>query len=170
MLRVDVLDFNRHTLWRSTGGITVAMDPELIAAASAVAGVTLQEAIGFVRDQLALILQRRRIEAQNIDSELLDAPLRTVVADVSLAERERQRLEELIDVTRHPGDSDRAGFEELRRCLESILGQHVTFRGEDRPATGSPTAPAHVEGQRIFHVNGERNVIIAGDHHGSISL
>jgi hypothetical protein len=154
------------------------LDPALITAAGTVATVTLTEAVGFLRDQVSVLLQRRRDKATAvITSELLDGPLELVAVSEEVLETHRPGLQHLWhELGPQPGDTEkpedevRARLDELRAELESVVGRHITFAGEDRPRTGSPLVPERYEGQRTFTVIGERNVTIGGDHHGQISV
>jgi hypothetical protein len=151
------------------------MDPHFVAVASVVATVSLQEATGFVRDQVALLLQRRQEKVLTADSKLLDGQLRNVAVDKTLVEQERPTLERLraeLEPTANGQPTDpqqaRTAFEELRAALERVLGQHVTFAGEDRPRTGTPARPPRTEGQRIFNISGQGNLTIGGDYRDGV--
>jgi hypothetical protein len=153
------------------------MDPQLATVAGAVATVSLQEAVGFVRDQVALILQRRRDNVMAVNSDLLDGRLEEVAVDVTVVERERPALERLwaeLEPIAEGQATDpqrsRAAFEELRAVLERVLGQHLTFTGENRPRTGTPSQHPPAEPQTVFYVSGPGNVTIGGDYRGTINM
>ena len=61
-------------------------------------------------------------------------------------------------------------IEAARILLEQIYGQHITFEGERRPATGTALAAQTGDvGQYATQViaSGERAVAVGGDIHGS---
>jgi hypothetical protein len=153
------------------------LDPTLLTAAGTVATVTLTEAVGFLRDQASSMLQRRRDRAAVVTSELLDGPLELDAVDDGALEDNRVRLRQLwYELGPQPGDAEaddevtRTRLEDLRGRLEDVVGRRITFTGEDRPRTGTPVTASRVEGQRTFHVAGDRNVTVGGDHHGQITM
>ncbi len=128
-------------------------------------GVALTEGIKFLYGQTTELLKRRRDQAQVADSgtppsptdlvahqpEVLDRKLQRSEVDFTVVashERElrdlRSWLTDYVDGLADVDPNDRQLLERvsaLRALLELAYGQHLTFRGEDRPASGTPLAP-----------------------------
>jgi hypothetical protein len=65
----------------------------------------------------------------------------------------RHRLEDIAEGYETPRDDDPsvlAAAAALRDAIEDVIGQRITFRGEDRPATGSPTVTGRVTATQRF--------------------
>ncbi len=132
---------------------------------SVLGGVALTEGIKFLYGQTTELLKRRRDQAQVADNgitspsptdlvahqpEVLDRKLQRSEVDfgvVASYERElrdlRSWLTDYVDGLADVNPNDRQLLERvsaLRALLELAYGQHLTFRGEDRPASGTPLA------------------------------
>ena len=156
-------------------------------------GVALTEGIKFLYGQVTELLKRRRDKAEEaaVDppavpagpAPVLDAPLSPRPVDLQVLAANEARLRELrreladyADGLAEPDPADRRLMEQvaaLRGLLELAYGQHVTFRGEQRPSTGSPLpadAPATVESY-VANVtaSGPGAVAVGRDNTGNIS-
>jgi hypothetical protein len=116
-------------------------------------------------------------QAQALDGPLVERPVDAgVVADNEARLRElRRELADYADGLAEPDPADRRLLEQvaaLRGLLELAYGQHVTFRGEHRPATGSPLeagAPAAVESYVANVTASGPGAVAAGrDIHGGV--
>lgn len=156
-------------------------------------GVALTEGIKFLYGQVTELLKRRRDGAEQAAAEppvvparqaqVLDGPLVQRPVDVGVVTGNEARLRELrreladySDGVAEPDPADRRLQEQvaaLRGLLELAYGQHVTFRGEQRPSTGSPLpadAPAAVESY-VANVtaSGPGAVAVGRDNTGNIA-
>jgi len=159
----------------------------------ALGGVALTEGIKFLYGQVTELLRRRRDRAEQAAAEppvvpagqapVLDGPLSPRPVDVAVVAGNEARLRELrreladyADGLAEPDLADRRLLEQvaaLRGLLELAYGQHVTFRGEHRPATGSPLpadTPAAVESYvATVTASGPGAVAVGRDNTGSIT-
>lgn len=147
------------------------VDPISLGALGAVA---LTQGIQFLYTQAGAILQRRRERRDAVaagtappaepipvqdPSHVLNGQLAPLHIDEAAAEElanvVRDLRKELSDyaqgVEPESGDVDDAvrNTLALRDALESIVGQTITFRGEDRPATGTPVITGTVTAKEI---------------------
>ncbi len=128
---------------------------------SVLGGVALTEGIKFLYGQTTELLKRRRDREQAGEdgavpctevvvqrSELLDQPLSRVAVDYDIVATHDQQLRDLrgglADYVDGLADVDPTDVRllkqvaSLRALLELAYGQHLTFQGEQRPATGTP--------------------------------
>jgi len=119
-------------------------------------GVAATEGIKFLYGQAAEVLkgwrERRHKNAGPVDvpivaNDVLDAAPTTTVVDPGVVEREQRELVRLVgalspyaqgiaDIAVTDAELGR-DVQRLRQLLEAAYGQRLTFRGEDRPPTGS---------------------------------
>lgn len=127
-------------------------DPFTLAALGAVA---ISEGIKFVYGQAAELLKRRRErKATGVDptepipienAEVLDGPLKPAKPDYEILESMQERVTALaVELSKYrdglvePPPAAMKTVDELRKALEAIYGQRITFRGEQgREATGT---------------------------------
>jgi hypothetical protein len=134
------------------------MDPLTL---SAVGGVVLGEGIKFLYNQAGEILRRRRErreakeagkaparvpEPAPVSPDILEGELAPVTIDFEAVERLEQELRALrsslhdyADGIEPVSNENTALLKEtdaLRRCLEAIYQQRITFKGEERPPSG----------------------------------
>jgi hypothetical protein len=134
--------------------------------ASVLGGIALSEGIKFLYGQVTELLKRRRDRADEAvgapvvpaeQADLLDGPLtlrpvdaQVVTAHESKLKQLRRDLSDYADDMEPVDPANRQLIQQvnaLRGLLELAYGQHLTFRGEQRPTTGSPLpaeAPAQV--------------------------
>lgn len=162
---------------------------------AALGGVALTEGIKFLYGQATELLKRHRDRAEKpthaAESPMvpsgeiaaLDGALTPKPVDEAVVEYNQARLLELrralgdyADGLAAPDPADRRLLEQvaaLRGLLELAYGQHVTFRGEDRPATGSalPADAPEVVGGYVATVtaSGPGAVAVGRDNTGSIT-
>ncbi len=127
---------------------------------AALGGAALTGGITFLYGQVTELLKRRRDRAEQAAAaaeppmvpagpvEVLDGSLVARPVDLDVVAGNEARLRELrreladyADGLVEPDPADERLLEQvaaLRGLLELAYGQHVTFRGEQRPATGSP--------------------------------
>ncbi len=128
---------------------------------SVLGGVALNEGIKFLYGQTTELLKRRRDQEQATATgaasstevavqrpEVLDQPLSRVEVDFGVVASHDQQLREmrggLADYAEGLADVDPTDVRllkqvaSLRALLELAYGQHLTFQGETRPATGTP--------------------------------
>lgn len=134
-------------------------------ALGALGALALGEGIKFLYDQARTVLQRWRekrdrdvVEISASASPVLDAPLSGVVVAESVVAahaealgRLRRHLIEYAEEGRAPDPADAdllEAVDTLRRVLEVILGQRITFSGERRDMTGTVVDVA-VEAQLV---------------------
>jgi hypothetical protein len=136
----------------------VVMEPFSLAALSA---VTLTEGVKFLYGQAGEILKRRR-ERKKAEEEgrpvpapepveipdqgILEGELAPAIVDLETVERLEEDLKVLSQRLGNyaggieevdPGDQELLQtFDALRRVLEAIYQQRITFKGEDRPPSG----------------------------------
>lgn len=120
----------------------------------ALGGVVLGEGIRFLYDQARELLARWRakrdrevVDADAAGAEVLDAPLPAVEVPAARVSEHAELLtslrRELIEYAEEgrapePGDHDLLRrVEALRRALEVVRGQRITFSGEARERTGT---------------------------------
>ncbi len=124
-------------------------------------GVALTEGIKFLYGQTTELLKRRRDREQSAEGEgvtstriavqrpeLLDQPLSRVDVDLDVVAAHAEQFHELrgglADYADGLADVDPTDVRllkqvaALRALLELAYGQHLTFQGEQRPATGTP--------------------------------
>ena len=168
------------------------MDPLSLAALGAAA---LTQGIGFLYGQLGDLLRRRRERRSQAGSpptgaadipppgetgQILDQPLRPGPVNEEALDHHADQLAALRGLLHpyvegdrqiEPGNSQLLDqVEAARLLLEQIYQQHITFRGEQRPGTGSALqVQAGDVGQfaRQVIASGERAVAIGGDVSGS---
>ncbi len=148
----------------------------------------LCEATRFLHGQVTELLQRARQGAEQApvvpvgQLGVLDAPLVERPVDLAVLagyegwlRQQRGELADYVDGVAEPESADRRLLERvaaLRGLLELAFGQHVTFRGEQRPATGSPLpggAPAAVGGYvATVMASGSGAVAVGRDIHGDV--
>jgi hypothetical protein len=158
-------------------------------------GAALTEGIKFLYGQVTELLKRRRDKTgmtagtavepavvSAVQPAVLDGPLEKPVDQAAVEDNQARLLElrralgDYADGLAEPDPADPRLLEQvaaLRGLLELVYGQHVTFRGEQRPATGSPLpagAPAAV-GSYVATVtaSGPGAVAVGRDNTGSIS-
>lgn len=120
---------------------------------SVLGGVALTEGVKFLYGQATELLRRRRdrkageagdaeVALPELDGEL-ELPLRPDQAVVERVEPElkelRRRLQDYVDDIEPVTGDDRALLETadaVRKLLEAVYGQRITFRGEQREASG----------------------------------
>lgn len=146
---------------RSKGDPTLA-DPLTLGALGALA---LSEGIKFLYDQARTVLQRWRdkrdtniIEVAASTSPVLDAPLTEaavpealVAANAESLSALRRALMDYAEEGRAADPSDRdllSTVDALRRVLEVVYSQRITFKGEQRDSTGT-TVDVAVEAQVV---------------------
>lgn len=176
------------------------MDPLTLAG---VGGVALTEGIKFLYGQAADLLREWRSRGDEaaastaeVRAELPDAVGGGVLeaeVDLERVGAHSDRLTRLCgDVGNYANgiatitDEDRRIFEltaELRDTLEEVLGQHITFNGEQRMATGTPIVSGRVtaetvegtaDGVAAETISGETHVVGSVDvgtvaEHGSVA-
>ncbi len=161
---------------------------------AALGGAALTGGITFLYGQVTELLKRRRDRAEQAAAaeppvvpggpvEVLDGALVARPVDLTVVAGNEARLLELrrglgdyADGLVTPDPADRRLLEQvaaLRGLLELAYGQHVTFRGEQRPATGSPLqagTPAQVSSY-VANVtaSGPGAVAVGRDNTGSIT-
>jgi len=132
-------------------------DPLSIGALGAVA---ITEGIKFVYGQAAELLKRRRerqatgveptAEIEPAHTEILDGDLQPLRPDYEILDQLHERITALaVELSKYndgllePEPSTAAAVDELRRALEAVYGQRITFKGEhERDATGTIVAGA----------------------------
>ncbi|MGY1691979.1 hypothetical protein [Geodermatophilus sp. SYSU D01105] len=159
----------------------------------ALGGAALTGGITFLYGQVTELLKRRRDRAEQAAAAPPTVPTGPVeVLDGSLVERPvdldvvagnearllelRRELTDYADGLTRPDPADGRLLEQvaaLRGLLELAYGQHVTFRGEQRPATGSPleAGASTAVGSYVATVtaSGPGAVAVGRDNTGSIS-
>lgn len=162
---------------------------------AALGAVALTQGIGFLYGQLGDLLRRRRerrsqagdapvgaadIPPQGAGGQILDAPLRPGPIDEAALDRHADQLAALRGLLFPYVEGDRQvepsnsqlmnQVEAARLLLEQIYQQRITFKGEQRPSTGTALqVQAGDMGQfaRQVIASGERAVAIGGDVRGS---
>jgi hypothetical protein len=158
----------------------------------ALGAVALTEGIKFLYGQVTELLKRRRdrsekaAEAPVVPAEqprVLDGPMAAKPVDLAVLDAHEGQLLELVGALGNyatglvdPDPADRGLVERvsaLRALLELAYGQHLTFRGEQRPVTGSPL-PAEATAQVSSYVanvsaSGAGAVAVGRDSHGNIT-
>jgi hypothetical protein len=161
--------------------------------AGVLGGIALSEGIKFLYGQVTELLKRRRDRADQATAApptvpaeqppALDGPMLARPVDLAVVDANQPKLLGLAGVLSNyatgladPDPADRQLLEQvsaLRALLELAYGQHLTFRGEHRPATGSPLpaeAPAAVESYVAnVNVSGAGAVGVGRDNTGSIT-
>lgn len=167
-------------------------DPLSLAALSAVA---LSQGISFLYSQLGDLLRRRRerraaagndlpeadvVAPLGSAAQVLDGALAGGPIDLDALDRHADQLAALrglllpyVEGDKPVEPSNRQLLEQVdaaRALLEQVYGQHISFVGERRPATGTALAgQAGDIGQYARQViaSGERAVAVGGDMRGS---
>lgn len=123
---------------------------------SVLGGVALTEGVKFLYGQATELLKRRRerrdgeagaVEVEPAEVPELDGELRLPLrADAAVLDRVepdlkelRRKLQDYADGVEAIGSEDRDLLESadaVRRLLEAVYGQRITFRGERRAASG----------------------------------
>jgi len=138
-------------------------------ALAALGGAAAGEAIKFLFQQASEVLKtwrsRRekaseRLPVPIVDNNVLDGPITDATVDVGAVEQRQKDAVALIGALApyamdaadiDPSDPELAAIAgQLRALLESVYGAHLTFRGEQRSATGS----AITVSQRVQQVDG----------------
>ncbi|WP_123970114.1 hypothetical protein [Streptomyces sp. TLI_185] len=121
---------------------------------AAIGATALTEGIRFLYDQAADLLRRMRDRTERPDGPIdvdaggaLDSPLESVSIRYSRAEAQTDAIRalrrELADYADGIAEVDPADnhllevVDALRRLLETVYGQRITFRGELRETTGT---------------------------------
>lgn len=133
--------------------------------AGPLSGTVLTEAIKFVYVQSGEVLSRWRQQHEEDSADVHDAKLRPpeallegAVEPVEPGDGAASRFEESLHDARRlladyadgsiePRSDDHLVVEQvdaLRRLLEAVYGQRITFRGEQRPPSG-PLAPGEID-------------------------
>ena len=144
-----------------TGGFGLAgggqLDP---LSAAALGAVVLTKGIGFLYDQMGDLLRRRRDRRQSAAAEPIEVPSakdteQALAGQLTAGPVDEQALDQHADqlaklwgllapyasglTAVDPADQQLIEqVEAARRLLELIYRQHITFAGEQRPATGTP--------------------------------
>jgi hypothetical protein len=116
----------------------------------ALGAIALTDGIKFLYAQAGEILKRRRERQATADpapaAELLEGELAPLQLDPAAADelteelrRLRRQLADIADGIEPARATDVAATLALREAIESIVGQRITFRGERREPTGTPT-------------------------------
>jgi hypothetical protein len=168
----------------------VVMDPFSAAALGAV----LTGGIGFLYDQLGELLRRRRDRRESAAAKPVEIPSAkdaeaVLAGQLTAGPVDEQALDQHADQLAKlwgllapyasgltPVDpSDRQLVEQVeaaRRLLERIYRQHITFTGEQRPATGTPLDVQHYGdvGQYATQViaSGQKAVAAGGNISGTV--
>jgi hypothetical protein len=160
---------------------------------SVLGGVALSEGIKFLYGQVSELLRRRRDRLEQAASRpltvpaeqpaALDGPMVPGPVDLSVVDSHEDQVLALASglsnyanglVAVDPADPRLVEqVTALRGLLELAYGQHLTFRGEQRPATGSPLpaeAPASVASYvATVNVSGAGAVGLGRDNTGTIT-
>jgi hypothetical protein len=169
------------------------VDPFSLAAVGAAAALT--QGIGFLYGQLGELLRRRRerrsqagagpagavdIPAPEEAGQVLDGPLAPGPINEEALERDadqlvalRRLLQPFAEGNAPVQPADQQLLDQLqaaRLLLEQIYQQHITFRGEQRPVTGSPLQAQSDDVRQYASqviASGERAVAIGGNAIGT---
>jgi hypothetical protein len=162
--------------------------------AAAIGAVLVTKGIGFLYDQLGELLKRHRGRKDAKSVQPVQIPpavpaVGTLSGQLTAGPVDQQALDQNADqlaklyglltpyvsgmITADPSDRQLAEeADATRRLLELVYQQHITFAGEQRPATGSPLGDqdAATAGRYAAQViaSGERAVAIGGDNSGVI--
>ncbi|MGW9593923.1 hypothetical protein ACWHLZ_26875 [Streptomyces chartreusis] len=147
-------------------------------------GVALTEGIKFLYGQADAILKRRaetrQAAARGEETQAEPMPVRTpdvvegrlepIRIDPDAAEELadvlkdlRRRLEDYAQGFETPRDGDLdvlRATQELRDAIEDVIGQRITFRGENRDASGTPVVTGRLTAQEI---RGRASAVDVGD-------
>jgi hypothetical protein len=162
---------------------------------AALGASALTQGIGFLYGQLGELLSRRRerrsraggaiagaadIPPSGEAGQILDGPMRPGPVDEDALDRHADQMAALRGLLLPYVEGDRQielndsqlldRVEAARLLLEQIYQQHITFRGEQRPSTGTAIQlQAGDIGQFVRQViaSGERAVAIGGNVSGS---
>ena len=178
---------------RSGLGVVVVVDP---LSAAALGAAVLTQGIGFLYGQVGELLRRRRDRRQSAAAvagpveippageagKALAGQLTAGPVDEQALDRHAEQLAKLWGLLAPYASgltsvdaADRQLVEQVeaaRRLLEQIYRQHITFTGEQRPATGTPLDVRHASdaGQYAAQViaSGERAVGVGRDVPGTV--
>lgn len=109
--------------------------PEAAPAPQAPAQITIQVPAVFGGQQLTVAPDPAVVEARAQELLRLRSALSNYADNVQPVDPEDAQLTRTVD--------------ELRTTLETIFGQHLTFAGEDRPATGQPVVMSRVQVETV---------------------
>jgi len=162
--------------------------------AAALGAAVLTKGIGFLYGQLGELLRRRRDRKQSATepveippvedgAEALEGQLNAGPVDEQALDKHAGQLAKLWGLLApyatglapvDPADRQLVDqVEAARRLLEQVYRQHITFVGEQRPATGTPLSVQQYGdvGQYATQViaSGERAVAVAGDVTGTVT-
>ncbi|ONI74769.1 hypothetical protein ALI144C_38860 [Actinosynnema sp. ALI-1.44] len=157
---------------------------------SVLGGAALTEGIKFLYGQATELLKRRRerkdaataeqpaqtVETPELDGQLAQ-PLRVDQAALERLEPDlralRRDLQDYVDGLEPVESSDDRLLQTadaVRRVLEAVYGQRITFRGEQRPASG-PLAEGRVDvGTVAGYVAGVRAKTATGTVRGMVNV
>jgi hypothetical protein len=161
---------------------------------TALGAVVLAQGIGFLYGQVTELLRRRRDRKEAATAaplevppaaeseELLAGELKPGPVDEQALEKHVDQLAKLRGLLLPYGEGDLPidpangqlveQASALRALLEQVYGQHITFRGEQRPAAGTALARGAGDvGQYANQViaSGERAVAVGRDAYGPIT-
>ena len=150
----------------------------------ALGAIALTDGIKFLYAQAGEILKRRRERKETADTlpapGLLEGELAPLKLDAAAADelandlRElRHRLADIADDIEPAEETNAdavAAALALREAIEAIVGQRITFRGEQREPTGTPTITGIV---RAREIHGRASGVTTastptGDVHGEV--
>lgn len=149
----------------------------------------LTEAVVFLREQAGEAVRRHHEgrdshrDPAELDVAVLDRPLDLTMVDSQVIAAELASLTALCAQLAEYG-VDRAladprdvelltRVHALRLLLERAYGRRITFKGEDRPSTGTPLSASPVEGHPAgisVAANGHGAVAVGGANYGSINV
>ncbi len=129
----------------------------------ALGAIALTDGIKFLYAQAGEILKRRRERRETADappaSTLLEGELAPLKLDPAAADELagelrdlRHRLADYADEIEPAEETDAdtvAATLALREAIEAIVGQRITFRGEQREPTGTPTITGSVRAREL---------------------
>jgi hypothetical protein len=143
---------------------------------SVLGATALTEGIKFVYNQATELLKRRREKAAEVpDAPALEGQLAPLDPDPAVLDRVEPDLRELrkvlqdyVDEIEPISTQDERLLETtdaVRRLLEAVYRQRITFRGEQRPASG-PVVEGSVEVAAVSgYVAGVRARVVGGSAH-----
>jgi hypothetical protein len=162
------------------------MEPFTLAA---LGGVALTEGIKFLYNQAGEILKRRRDRKQGADAgaeatpvetpAILEGTLNPITVDLNAADELAEHLKALrAELNEYAQGIDEADPQDetvleatsaLRDAVESIIGQRITFTGEDREPSGTPvvTGTLRVKNLRGRGTGAEVEEVLSGEVTGT---